>query len=163
MDIFSDAMDVAFQTDSRGRTLFFPWGVISKGYVVPDADLERRIKHFYKSYYLIAMAGVIMCVVLLGWPVAILLGVVSIVWYAVQTRIYTRRCEPADVSVLQHMEDIARKYNLTALWGLFATCVLIVLLGGVMLLLGERAGGIVFMLVFGLIGGVYGTLLRLRK
>jgi len=163
MNLFSDATEVAFQTDSRGRTLFFPWGVISKGYVVPDAGTEQRIKTFYKYYYLIGMVAVILCLVLLGWPVAIVLGVVGFAWYAIQVRIYVRRCDPADVSVREHMEDIARKYNLPALWGLFAVSVVIVLFGGAVLLMGELVAGITFMLVFGLFAGLYGTLLRLRK
>jgi len=163
MNFFSDVMEVAFQTDSESRTLFFPWGVISKGYVLPDAGMERRVKTFYKYYYLAGLVVVILGLVLLGWPGAVGVGVLAFLWYVIQINVYLRQCEVGDVSVREHMQDIARKYNLVALWFLFAFCLLVTLFGGFLVVLGELLAGIVFLLIFGLIAGMYGTLLRLRN
>lgn len=163
LNFFTDVMTVAFQTDHKGRSLFFPWGIISKGYLIPDAEMERRVKTFYKYYYITGLVAMLLGLILFGWPGAISIGILAILWYAVQVKFYLRRCETSNISVFQHMQDIAGKYNLVALWSLFLVCIVFGLLGGILMLLENLLAGIVFILLFGGVAGLYGTLLWLRK
>ena len=44
MSLTDAFVGVLFKQDERGRTLFFPNGVLGRGYIVPDAETEARLR-----------------------------------------------------------------------------------------------------------------------
>jgi hypothetical protein len=44
-----------FKIDGEGRFLFFPWGFLGKGYILPDQPRREKIKNFLRIYHLVSM------------------------------------------------------------------------------------------------------------
>ncbi|MBI2234784.1 MAG: hypothetical protein HYU57_07380 [Micavibrio aeruginosavorus] len=47
MPNFRMLSDVLFQTDSDGKTSFFPWGKLGKGYIVPSSEVYKELREFW--------------------------------------------------------------------------------------------------------------------
>jgi NADH:ubiquinone oxidoreductase subunit H len=75
---FDGLANSAFKTDAEGRELFFPYGILGKGRVLPDAEtaavIRAKIVNFYK---LLMFAGIPLMVVLVNLPGGVI-GVVAI-------------------------------------------------------------------------------------
>lgn len=52
MDYFSD-LDTSIKTDSEGNILYFPWGVLGKGYVLPTDLKKQEFRRFEKLSFTI--------------------------------------------------------------------------------------------------------------
>jgi len=44
MGYFNDLADGCFKTSRDGKTLFYPWGWLGRGYVVPSAKISERLR-----------------------------------------------------------------------------------------------------------------------
>jgi hypothetical protein len=51
IDYFKRISDRLFKVDENGRTLFYPWGSLGKGYIVTDKKTEAKIRNFIAYYY----------------------------------------------------------------------------------------------------------------
>ena len=56
---FETLTEPMFQRDERGRELFFPWGMGSRGRVVPDAATGAQIRSQMKWAWLVFFFGLI--------------------------------------------------------------------------------------------------------
>ena len=60
--LISDFLDKStaarFKTDGRGRLVFFPWG-FGRGRIVPDADVEARLRHATRRMLIVMFTVVI--------------------------------------------------------------------------------------------------------
>ena len=63
MGYFDGLSDGSFKLDRQGRWVFYPWGALGKGYVLPDEARKDRIRQFVKRYLLVTL------------PLSILFGV----------------------------------------------------------------------------------------
>jgi len=92
MGYFKHLADSSFKTDDKGNILFYPWGILGRGYVLPDKKAEEKIRRFIRWYYIIGFTFLfIVGIVLRLWIIAsiILLPIAMLVWW-VQSNIYIR-------------------------------------------------------------------------
>jgi hypothetical protein len=157
-----------FKTATDGRRLFFPWGVLGKGYVVAgDADYER-IRGMRKIFLGISVILIGAALILQRQspiaPYSIAVGYVAA--YAVWTR-FTLAGLPTARERLTMREVVAshpKAYSPFLLWPLEIVALLFVV-GGILVVLKDPSpslsefGGIVF---FGLCAAVFAYMLVLR-
>jgi len=66
MGFFRRLTDSSFKTDSDGKTIFYPWGVFGKGYVLPSKEYEEKIRSFLTKYYAFGLIAIIVIGAFLG-------------------------------------------------------------------------------------------------
>ena len=66
MGYFDGLVSGAFKKDAAGHTVFYPWGILGKGYVVPSVVEEERLRSFLKTMYMILLPGIIIIQVVFG-------------------------------------------------------------------------------------------------
>lgn len=84
--------------DSQGRYVFFPWGGLSCGYILPDHHagdrLGRTLRIFGYIWLVAAMAAFLLGMQFGDWPAAAALAfsfmVIYVVTYTLLTRRFTR-------------------------------------------------------------------------
>jgi hypothetical protein len=59
MGYFDNLAAASFKVDSSGRTVFFPWGIIGKGYVLKNKLQEQELKKIIKIYHITSLVLVL--------------------------------------------------------------------------------------------------------
>ncbi|GIW90597.1 MAG: hypothetical protein KatS3mg109_1029 [Pirellulaceae bacterium] len=140
MDNFVAWIDGLFKKTHDGRVAFFPWGVLGRGYVLPDDQTYLRIHRFVKRSSLAMTPIAIALVVLKAW---LLLLFVIAVYYAVyliriQALIRGLAATSERLTVAESLRAQAARHSLAFLWVMEAFCILIVAVAGVAVLLHVR-------------------------
>jgi hypothetical protein len=94
MGYFEAIVASSFTTDSEGRHLFFPWGVLGKGYVVPAEDDYLRLRATLIRTYQIVIPATVAPIALFGrWMpwVAFGLPTILLVAFVIGYPIWARR------------------------------------------------------------------------
>jgi uncharacterized membrane protein YbhN (UPF0104 family) len=157
-----------FKTTADGRKLFFPWGVLGKGYVVAsDADYERT-RRMRKIFLRISVVLVIAVLALRSQDPFALYAVAAgyIAAYAAWTRFQVAGLLPAQerLTMREVMALHPKAYSPFLLWPLEIGALLFVI-GGIVVLMKDPShwsselGGIVF---FGLCAASFAYMLVLR-
>jgi hypothetical protein len=69
MGYFDGLANSSFKQDAQGRELFFPYGILGKGRVLPDAETTVAIRAKVVNFYKVLMfAGIPLMVVLVNLP-----------------------------------------------------------------------------------------------
>ena len=55
MSYFDGLSDGLCKTDKDGNLIFYPWGILGKGYILPDEHRKKRIKRFKSFYHKISL------------------------------------------------------------------------------------------------------------
>jgi hypothetical protein len=160
-----------FKTAADGQRLFYPWNLWGgKGYVLPDAQTEQRIRKSLKIYHMIwlpllivfaGIAGPSFYYSLVFAPVFLLI-LYSV--YGVVVRSLTRGLPTHSerLRVTESWANSARAYSSALLWSLFTVSALFVISGIGLLLDGEVGIGLLGILFFGACSLVYAYMLRKR-
>lgn len=88
--------------DSQGRYVFFPWGGLSRGYILPNRQacdrLGRTLRIFGYLWLAAAMTAFLLGMQFGDWPAAAALAfsfmVIYVVTYTLLTRRFTRNLPP---------------------------------------------------------------------
>jgi hypothetical protein len=134
MGYFEALAASSFITDSEGRRVFFPWGVLGRGYVVPtDHEYERLRATLVRTYQLLIPATILLIVLLPRWmpwpPFGLLLP------FAIRYPIWVRRVTSAwspsaeRISIRQSLTNGAQHQSGIFLWFML-TCSLGFVAGG---------------------------------
>ncbi len=51
MKFLDSFVNQSFQKDDDGNELFFPWGVLGKGYVLDSLEIKQKIQKFIRLYF----------------------------------------------------------------------------------------------------------------
>ncbi len=90
MGYFDALTSGSFKTTESGQKLFFPWGPLGSGYVVPSAEQVQLLRGRLKIYYVVTLIVTIVAVELggpFGGAVALpILLVPYVFWVRVQCR-----------------------------------------------------------------------------
>lgn len=84
MGYFKRLTSSSFKIDHVGNTIFFPWGVLGKGYIVPDKITEDKIRNFVTLYHVVGLTLIfVVGVFLMLWDIAfvIIIPAAVLVWY----------------------------------------------------------------------------------
>ena len=137
MGYFDALSSASFKTSHDGRRLFFPWGVLGRGYVIEYEQDAKRIEQEIKIFMIVALILIIgfgeVGSYLQSFVVAALLtGVYTVrAWYLI------RRLQRSDerLSLKESTASQARAHGVLSLW-LLEIASLVMLGGGIWMLLG---------------------------
>ena len=59
MGYFDNLAASSFKSDSDGKTVFFPWGIVGRGYILKNPEQEKELKRFIKIYHIISLVLVL--------------------------------------------------------------------------------------------------------
>jgi len=156
-----------FKTAADGQRLFYPWNVWGKGYVLPDACTEQRMRKLLKIYYMVWLPLVIIVVSIaspFGFYDAFALLPVGLLVYGVVVRSLTQRLLSSEerLRLTESLTSSASAYSRATLWLLFLVSALFVVSGIAMILDSQVGLGLLSILFFGACGAMCGYMLRMR-
>ena len=158
MGYFDGLASSSFKRDKSGNICFYPWGVLGKGYSLPDEATEQRIRGFVRRYYMISLPAIIVLGSVVGWLYAFVFLPILIVLYLMKCKSLT-----SDLSVVNEKLTIRESYtnsanahNRTTLWLLLIFSLLFVA-GGLFMIISDMSGfdkvvGLSCILFFGACG-----------
>lgn len=169
MGYFDALSSSSFKKDESGRSIFYPWGVLGKGRVLPDTGTESRVRAFVIKYYVISVLVLLVVGVAAGWVFALVLVPFLLLWYHFRSRALTAGFPEAvaRLTLKESYAGAARAHNGKVLW-LFLVFSILLAAGGLLILLAgstgyDRIHGAVILLFFGLCAVAIGGMIRARR
>ncbi len=110
-----------FKKDESGNYIFYPWGVLGNGRVLPDKEMENRVRDFVRGSLIISLISLpvilIICVTI-GWvyDFVFLLGIIA--WYHLKIRTLLAACliSHDKLTLKKSYTDFANLINKKILW-----------------------------------------------
>jgi hypothetical protein len=128
MGYFDGMASALFKRDESGGTVFYPWGVLGKGRLLPDEEAEKRVFRFVKLYFQISLVLVIGVGALFHeWYYAVLLPIL-LIWYYLQCKalVSAYPVSQSKLTIKQANTGAAAGFGKPVLWALFAGSALFV-------------------------------------
>lgn len=124
MGYFEALAASSFTADSEGRRIFFPWGVLGKGYVIPTEDEYERLRAtLVRTYQVLFPATVLLAVLFRSWMPWVLFALPSL--FVLGYPIWVRRATSGwnqsaqRLSLRQSIANQAQHHSRPFLWFLF--------------------------------------------
>ncbi|MDA9496311.1 hypothetical protein [Bradyrhizobium sp. CCBAU 11357] len=108
MGYFERLASSSFKTTEDGRRLFFPWGVLGRGYVLASEDDYRLLRTQVKAYTVITFACMLVSSLFQAYAFVAAVVIVLIGWYLAWMWFLLRRLDVTD-------ERLSFRENLKAL------------------------------------------------
>ena len=121
-----------FKKSESGATLFYPYGIIGKGYAVSSASEHSRIRSALKVYYVVTFLAMVISIYFLNWFYAAGCAILGIGGYLVWSATVTRRLV-VSAERLRYSESLAQSLPYYSTWVLVVLSLLsfiFVLMGG---------------------------------
>ena len=172
MGYFDGLTAGAFKRDAQGRDLFFIWGRLGKGRVVPTEADGASVRSYLKNYYICVLVGIIPMLMLAGeafeprWFLAV--GIFMTLALAALLPLFLRTRQWAMANErLTYREAVsasAAAHGAVTLW-LVTTVGALFVTGGLFLLFATDAKliGLLCVLFFGACLGVFIWMLAMRR
>jgi multisubunit Na+/H+ antiporter MnhG subunit len=124
-----------FKTAEDGRKLFFPWGVLGRGYVISSQSDYERLHRQVKVYTVVSLGLIIGAVALQSYIGAVVIGALLVAFYLVWVRFLLRGLQPSEdrLSLQESMTTQAVTHNATVLWSMEIGSLVFVAIGVFML------------------------------
>jgi hypothetical protein len=135
MGYFDALTSGAFKTANDGRRLFFPWGVLGRGYIIPSEQDYERLRRQIKTYMIVTLVLIIGASALQTYLAAGVITALLIVFYLVWARFLLRGLQPSyeRLSMEESMTTQAVTHNAAFLWVMVIVALLFVAAGVLML------------------------------
>jgi hypothetical protein len=133
--------------DKSNRPVYYPWGVLGKGLVLPDSERETAIKNMVILFYQLFMVLLFVHLFLLkNIAIFAVLVIALVIWFFIKSRQLTKDCPKSDekLTLKEGYTNSAKAHNKTVLWILFVVG-LVLTLGSITMLFSGK------MLIIGLI------------
>jgi len=111
-----------------GRWIFYPYGILSRGFIVADDKQRIQLQRFVKRSFLLVAVALFLPLVTVGSNFTALTGPPVLLWYVLAERRLTRGLPLATkrLSLNDRFRTQARRHTLADLWTLEITSVLFV-------------------------------------
>src|SRR5262245_59509491 len=96
MGYFDALTSGSFKTTPDGRRLFFPWGALGRGYVVPTEQYYERLHRLMKNYAIVSLVVIIGAVIALPGLWALGVAAVLMAFYLVRLPSLLHGLQPSD-------------------------------------------------------------------
>lgn len=162
MGYFDGLTDAAFKTDAAGRQVFYPWGVLGKGYVTRDVEHYEDLRENIKLMYMVVLPVIIVNQVIFGVKANLIFLPLYLVWYLVMLKRWTSGLEISGekMTVAEARRNSAKSHNRGTLIFFVIISVIFVLLGLMMVAGGQVWPGLFVAGFFGACGVMIGLMLR---
>ena len=153
MGYFDGLASGIIKKDKDNNPVYYPWGVLGKGYVLPDATRETAIKNmvilFYKLFFGLFFVHLFLLKNVLIFAI---LTLALIAWFLFKSHQLTKDCPKSDekLTLKEGYTNSAKAHNKTVLWILLVIAA-IATLGGIALLFSSKLFilGLIVTLLFG--------------
>src|SRR3954464_5190392 len=107
-----------FKTAPDGRKLFFPWGVLGRGYTIGSEQDFKRLRRQVKAYTIVSLVLIVGVTALQAYVGAVVIGALLIAFYLGWMRYLLHGLHPSDerLSLQDSMTSQARAHSATGLW-----------------------------------------------
>ncbi|MEZ5788017.1 MAG: hypothetical protein R3D62_16445 [Xanthobacteraceae bacterium] len=167
MGYFDALGSSSFKTMPDGRRLFFPWGVLGRGYAIPSEAHYEHLRRQVKIYLMVSMVVIIALSVAQRYLLSGIVAAFLMAGYAAWAYAQMRSLEPTDerLSYRESLTTQAVHHNKVVLWVLEVIAILYVATGLIILAVDPgnwlvALGAIVF---FGACAVIFARMLILRK
>jgi hypothetical protein len=118
MGYFDALTSSSFKTTEDGRRLFFPWGTLGQGYVIPSEKDFERLRRNVKVYLVVSLPLVIGAVTWKGFLGGVVLLPFLIVPYALWARVQCYRLTQTDerLTLSESVASQARAHSAVGPW-----------------------------------------------
>jgi hypothetical protein len=165
MGYFDALTDSSFKTAQDGTRLFFPWGIMSRGYCIATEQDYLRLRQQIKAYIVVSFVLIVPLVILVGVAAfAILVPLVG--FYFVWMGYVLRRMELSDerLSYRESMTSQARAHSLVFLRLVQIGSIVLAICGGMILLSsGSRFIALASIIFFGFCAASVTRMIALRR
>jgi len=167
MGYFDALTTGSFKTGADGSKLFFPWGVLGKGYVISTDAEYQRLRQQVKAYLIVTLILIIGLNAVFGLRLMVMGGLLLVLFYGGWMLYLLPRLVPSGekLSLQESMTSQARTHNVVTLWLLQIASIVFVIIGTV-LLFGDsqnRLIGLSSVLFFGVCAIFIGRMILLRQ
>jgi hypothetical protein len=178
MGYFEGIVSAVFKKDAGGNVIYFPYGVLGKGRVLPDEAAEQEVRDFVMWYYKSSLIGSFVFVVVSGYggyqTFMSLLTVASVfaawLYFRINSLVSKYPYSNEKLSVKNAYWNSAKAHNTSTLWFMFIICLLFVMPALVALIYGvwtKSATPIGFyvmtIMLFGSFSLAFGYMLWLKR
>lgn len=114
-----------------GRWIFYPYGILSRGFVLANNEKHVQLRRFVKRHLVIVAVALFVPAVTVGPAFVALTVPPMLLWYALAVRRLTRGLPFAQerLALRDNIRAHARRYTLSDLWTLEITFLLFVAAG----------------------------------
>jgi Ca2+/Na+ antiporter len=167
MGYFDALTSSAFKTGKDGGRLFFPWGVLGRGYVLASERDYERLQRQIKAYMIVTLVLIVGTVMLQAYLWSVIAVALLIAVYVIWVMYLLRGLQPSDerLSLEESMTSQAVRHNATVLW-LMQIGSLIFVAAGILMLVLEPGNWLIALastVFFGLCAAVFARMLFLRS
>jgi hypothetical protein len=130
MGYFDGLTASSFKKDDKGNTIFYPWGILGKGYILPE-DRKDTIRLVIKRHMIFIVPFAIVFSIFLKIWILIIALPFYFFGYAIWIRQLTRGLEVTSekLTLSDTTANSARAHNMATLW-LLEICSLLFVLAG---------------------------------
>jgi hypothetical protein len=109
---------VYFKTAEGGRKLFFPWGILGRGYVVESESDYAQLRHRIKAYKIVTLVLIIGSPSLVSYYAVFSIALVLTAFYVAWMLILLRKLRRSDerLSLQESTAMQARAHGAIVLW-----------------------------------------------
>jgi len=117
MGYFDGLVDASFKKDSQGKDLFFPYGILSSGYVLESEEHKNKIRKFFKTTYVILLPTIVIVQIVVGFWLNLILLPIFYVWFYITIKKMTKDLQRSSekLKTSEAYQNSARSHNLVTL------------------------------------------------
>ena len=165
MGYFDGIAAASFKQTASGKTAFYPWGKLGRGYETQDRQQYLKIERSVVRFHMITLPTIIVSVVI-AWWLAILIAAASCLAYAIIAGRWTRNLKQTTetLTLAESYGSRADRFGWSLLWSFLAVSLLFVFGGFLILRSGDdRLIGIATMALFGVGVVVFSYMMVLKR
>jgi len=165
MGYFDGLADASFKKDSNGNDVFYAWGVLGKGRVLPDEATKAKLRKFVIRYYQIMLPIAILLGIFRLWlPALLVLTALTFGFYFYVNQL-TKNCPicTEKLTLKESYRNSANSHNTLMLWLMLLASLLFVAAGMWMFIKGRLFLGLGIVVFFGLCGAAFILMIKVKR
>jgi hypothetical protein len=117
MGYFDGLASGSLKKNSEDQTVFYPFGILGKGYILPDQPAEQRIRAFLVRYYKISLP-VSIVFTNFSWVWATIAVIIFAAWFYFGTKALVANYQQSDstLTLRESFTNSAVTHNAFTLW-----------------------------------------------
>lgn len=165
MGYFEGLADASFKQDAQGNNIFYPWGVLGKGRILPDETTKISLRKFIILYYQISLPTLLLLTLLRMWWLLVVIGFVLFAWFYLHTKLITKDCAISNekLTLKESYKNSADGHNKYMLWLMLLASLVFVVGGVFMFFKGKLFIGLGAVVFFGLCSAVFIFMLKAKR
>jgi hypothetical protein len=167
MGYFDALVSGSFKTTADGRTVFFPFGALGRGYEVGSEHDYASLRWQVKAWIIGGIIWAVGALELLGNVPGLIAAAALLALYCTWTGYLTRGMRPSDqrLSLRESFTAQARAQNPVLLWAAEIAAIMLLLVSFAMLATEPEnwLKAVAMIVVFGACATAFGTMLALRQ